>query len=285
MADTIRQVKGIEELLELAAKPCTLADIYRSSVVGTAKFTGTDSLEEAIGLARRGWRGGTAEIERLRASIDKLISGSVPMYEPYYDVTGDCIDVGRFVVGEPEDFMTLVDNGLRRESPSPKIVRIVNNISASAGIGTETILRRGAALIVLIDVLERHGIRCRVDLSHCTQTRVRSGDRLEHYVTVKEDGEPISIDKLAFFMAHGSALRRIMFSVVEHESTTIRESFRIGRDQGGGYGYPGQSSDQGDIYLDRILSAVDWSEELTLAWLKLNLQRQGITLEEEHNAN
>lgn len=277
----ITRFADVEELLAAVNAPCALADSFRSSITQGRGFTGTDSLAEAVALARKGWQGGTAEIERLRIEIDRSLSGLIPMLEPFYDVTGDMIDVGRFVTGEPEDFLTLVDNGLRHESPSPRIVHIVCNIAVSGSISQDVIMRRGAAMVVLIDTLERHGIRCRVDLVDVTADKRQGGDQFEVYMTVKHDGESVSIDKLAYFLAHASAMRRLLFAVYEHFPDPIRRQFGIGRDMQGAYGFPGIASEQGTIYIDRIISAVDWSEQFTLAWLKAQLRKQGIAIEEE----
>ena len=255
-----------------------MADNYRASITGTDRFTGTASLDDAIMLARRGWPDGLKTIERLRAEIDKALAGKVPVNEPSFDISGDWLDVGRYLSGEPENFGTMVDYGKRTDAPIASIIRLVVNVATSAPIGEQTTLTRGAAAIVLVDMLERHGIRVRVDLVDVTTNHTKT-EALENYVTVKEEGEPVNLDKLAFFLAHRSSLRRLFFSVAEHQPDSVRRLFGIGQDFGS-YGLPGTASDRGDVYLDRILSAADWSDALTMAWLKKTLIEQGIKIEE-----
>lgn len=268
------------QFIDAVQAPAAMADKNRASLNGTATFTGTDSLADAVLLARRGWQGGTATIERLRLRIDKMLGGSIPVPDIEYDVSGDWLDIGRFLGGEPEYFGSMVDFGRRQDAPVAKMVRVVVNIAASQSIGEETMLMRGAAAIVLVDTLERHGIRCRIDLCHAVSNRVVKADSLETYVTVKQEGEHLSPDKLAFLLGHRSSCRRLMFAIEEHDSDDVRRQFGIGRDMGG-YGIPCAAEDKGDVYLDRILSASDWHESLTLAWLKKTLINQGLNLEEK----
>ena len=280
MTATITAFQSFAQLIEAVQSPCALPDASRSSIVGTWEFTGTDSLAEAIDLARKGWRDGTATIERLRLQIDKMLAGQIPVTAVEYDVSGDWLDIGRFLSGEPEYFGSLVDHGLRTDAPVAKSVRIVVNVAVSQSIGEATMLMRGAATIVLVDTLERHGIRCRIDLAHAVSNRIVKGDSLETYCTIKNEGDGVSPDKLAFLFGHRASLRRLIFSVNEHAEPAIRKQFGIGRDCGG-YGIPCATEERGDVYIDRIISASEWSEALTIQWLQRTLTAQGLTLSEK----
>lgn len=136
-------------------------------------------------------------------------------------------------------------------------------------------------MVVLVDILERHRLRCQVELVASTSDRAfKRGNLLEYRVIVKRASEYVSLDKLAYMLGHASAFRRLMFSLMEHEDDDIRKTFGLGRDTKGGYGFPGTTDDRGDLYLDKITSDVDWTPELTMLWLKRNLVEQGIKLEE-----
>jgi hypothetical protein len=87
-----------------------------------------------------------------------------------------------------------------------------------------------------------------------------------------------------YFTGHASALRRLVFSLAEHEDNVTRKRFGIGQDMGS-YGLPGEASERGDIYLPRMLSSADWSEGLTLAWLTKTMREQGIVLQAEERIN
>lgn len=275
-----REYASVIDLVAAARAPATIADTYRSSRVGTEKFTGTASFDEAVKLARTGWSGGSKTIESMRASIEELLRGSIPIPEVQYAVRGRKINMGRYLSGQPDCFVQMVDKGKMREASRPSIVTIVVAAACSGSVSADTILRRGAAMVVLIDTLERHRIRCHVKMADVRTTSLNAGraEMLEYVTTIKEPGDYVSLDKLAFWFAHPSALRRLMLSVSETEPDGVRRKFGLGRDMGR-YGIPGSATDQGDIYLDRILSATDWSEDLTFAWLKKTLIEQGIVLE------
>lgn len=269
----------IGEALRYAEGPCKLPDSKRSSIQGSEEFTKTLNLDEAIHLAKRGWQGGTKEIQEYRMQIvDKLI-GSLPMPEMAYSNRGHNFNMTRVLAGNPKAFIHYqysddIGEGL---DSNPRIMRFVINITASGSIKHETLLRRGAAAIVLIDTLERYDIRCRVDLVAACSTKLTGGNALEYYIPLKNEGDPLSIDKMAFFLCHPSSLRRLIFAIMEHEPDDIRTRFGIGQDKGA-YGIPTIAAQQGDIYVDQITSPLDWSEELTTMWLTKQLEAQGIKL-------
>lgn len=267
------------ELLGAIQRPTTMAEYHRASIVGPDKYTDGVNFPDAITMARRGWRQGTSEIERLRAKIAAQIEGSIPQLRPNWDVTGRFIDIGAAMSGVPECMGTLVDNGRRFKAPLAQRVHIVMQLAASGAVTHETFMRRGAAVVVMVDILERFGIRCRVDINKSTTNRtLPDSETLENVVTVKLDNEPMSIDKMAFLLGHVATLRRIFWAVQEHETDDVRRQFGIGRDMGN-YGLPGEASNKGDIYVGRILSQNDWEEDFTFAWLEATLIKQGIALE------
>lgn len=276
--------EDVFEMLKLAGSPASMSDKHRSSIIGSPEFTGTQDMAEAVNLGRTGWDGGTETIKRFKTTIEDLMRGQIPIPSRRYRMYGKKIDMGRFMSGQPDAFVQKYDRGIRRESFAPKILRVVVNITASGAISPETILRRGAALVVLVDTLERRRIRCSIDLVSCVATRLNGGNTLEYVVNVKRDSEFLSLDKLAYFTGHASALRRVMFSVAEHENDAVRRHFGIGTDMGG-YGIPGEATERGDIYLPRMLSTADWSEGLTIAWLTKTMREQGIVLQAEELIN
>lgn len=271
--------EDMTDLLAVVNAPCAVPDANRSSLTGTAKFTGTADMAEALDLARKGWAGGTAEIQKFKAHIETLLEGQIPVPQPVYAVQGQRIHMGRHLAGMPDPFIRIIDTGVTRKSYAPRVLRIVCNISASGAMSQETILRRGAALIVLVDTLERRRIRCQIDLAAGFSDRLNGGDVYEIRTTVKQAGEYLSVDKLAYLTGHASSLRRLMFAVGEHEPDTVRKHFGLGRDMGSPL--PADVTDRGDIYLGRMMSPTDWGESVTTAWLKKTLKEQGIVLTTE----
>lgn len=266
-----------EELLTAVTAATSMADEYRSSLTSPESFAGV-RLNEAVDLARLGWKGGNQTIKRLSMDIERMIEGSIPLPEIYYDVTGDVIDMGKFVADEPECMMSIVDSAMLRPSTMPKVLRVVYNIGISGAVKADTVLLRGAATLVMVDTLEKHGVRCQVDLAYGVSNKVHGGDVREYYLTVKKDGDHMSVEKLAFFLGHLSSIRRLFFALLEHEPDDVRRKFGIGRDNGGSNGFPAEVTDTGDIYIDRILTNTDWSEAFTMLWLRSVLTKQGLNL-------
>src|SRR3990167_7140738 len=204
--------ENVEDLLSRVKSPCAVPDRYRSSLHATKTFSHTDTLDEAIQLARRGWPGGNEIIKRMTAEIMDRLKGKIPVPEPRFQTHGSHLSISKVIAGNPKPFVRLVDTGIRREAHVPKIANVVINIAASQAIKGDALILRGAAAIVLVNVLERHRMRCSIDLvATITNTLRPDGDKLELRLRVKHDGEHISLDKLAYFLGHPSALRRLMF--------------------------------------------------------------------------
>lgn len=282
-----RQYENVGELLRAVQTPAACPDTERSSKLATLKFTETKSLDAAVDLARKGWDGGIDQIGAFKAEIERLTRGLIPVPQPEPHLSRGRVSVSRAISGQPKAFIRKVDHGRTRDAMMPKVLHLVYNATVSGAIGKDVILRRGAAMIVACQTLERRNIRCGIEIVWAftpNPQAARFPDQhpkepsLEYRLQIKHPNEHVSIDKLAFFMAHPSALRRLALSLMEHEDDATRQQFRIGR--AGRYGYPAETDKRGHIYIGRIVSPTDWSEALTIAWLKKTLTDQGLKLRE-----
>jgi len=177
--------------------------------------------EGTLELAKRGWPEGLKRIQKA-AELLKL-----PVGEKSYDprqvlaVSGDEVDVGLYLSGEPEcmyDYEML-------ETPSfGKVAKIIVNLAGSAGVKAETMFKRGAAAVLLIDALEQSGIRCEVWA--LPKSTSGDGEPVERgsgkgafvvHVCVKQADDPVELDRLAFMLAHPAAFRRLGFRIMEQE--------------------------------------------------------------------
>ena len=271
------QFDTVTDWLRFIERPTTMLARDRSSLTGTREFTDTDTLEEAIGLARKGWKDGTAKITAMTADITKRIDGQLPKPSYVPSRKGGSFMMGKVLEGHPNCRIRKVDLGERIDAHNAKIVRLVVNVSASGGIGTDAFIRRGAAAAVVASVLQRRGQRVSIDVVRCVSTGYNSTAQHEVRVRVKREQEAISLEKIAFLLGHASTLRRLMWSTVEHEPDATRARFGFGKDYGG-YGLPAESENKGDIYIGRILSASDWSDKFAMAWITKTLSDQGIIL-------
>lgn len=123
-----------------------------------------------------------------------------------YDVTGDYIDMGRFMEGIPEAIGTMHNGNARNRR-----MNFYLNLTESAGMDKEDVIHRGERVLRLIDGLEANGVRC--------QITVLDSDECAHMeVLIKRHEEPLSITDLAV-VSHSEFLRRIGFRVWEYSRT------------------------------------------------------------------
>ena len=195
-----------------------MADMHRKpnecwgngqSVDGTEDFTGSASFEEAQQLAISGWSEGRdamgANVEFAKA---KQATFKRPDWE--YSRAGQRVCIPSYVAGAPMHMMLLDDEDA---TPLP-IVRIFCDIGATYNTSAEAMTRKGAAVVALIDQIERSGQRVELIATQITDTHGQYEEQHIH-ITVKESFEPLDLDRVSFAVAHPSMLRRVCFRIME----------------------------------------------------------------------
>lgn len=123
-----------------------------------------------------------------------------------YDVTGDYIDMGRYMEGVPESFGTMHNGNARNRR-----VNVMLSLNQYSSIDHTAISHRGERILRLVDALEGGGIRTMLTGVESTQTN--------HFeVIVKRHDEPLTISDLAV-ISHPEFLRRAIFRIIEHSKT------------------------------------------------------------------
>lgn len=120
-----------------------------------------------------------------------------------YDVTGDYIDMGRYMEGIPESVGTMHMGNARNRR-----MRIIISLNQSAGISHEFIQHRGERVLRLVDALEAGGVRSEL-------TGIESSECNHFEVKIKRHDEPLTISDLAV-ITHPEFLRRAIFRTIEH---------------------------------------------------------------------
>lgn len=180
---------------------------------GEKKFHGTNTFQEAVDLATKGWPSGRRRLESLRAELDEAVRRAVEAKAAtqHYDVVGDYIDVGRVLEGEPECCGSYLDaEGGHARS---KVVKIVANVSALGHVKEQQIFSLGAAIYAAIDLVESLGSRVELWLGSGSGSKQHSGRRLNVLVKIKDAAQPFEADRLAFYLCSAASLRRLFFSV------------------------------------------------------------------------
>lgn len=265
----IHRCDGAEDFIEHAIpKPGTASMDSRASHNNPKSFTQTKTFDEAVQLLRGGWTDGLRKIAELSEKVTAAIGAPAPEMQMVPDVQGGAVDMGAYLAGEPESMTTWFE-----EPGNNKIVHFAINMSASAGVGANSLLARGAVIAATIDALESAGNRCVVDVMNS----VSHNWRFTTIVRIKDAQDPLDMERLAFAVAHPSMLRRLTFGHYENETAEARGN--IG--QTFGYGMPMGIPEQfrGDVNIEKMLGDEPWpiqrAVSTAIAWMK----QAGIELE------
>ena len=233
-----------------------VAQPHYGSRSGDADFYGTQTWAEAIELARKGWKAGVEQAYTLADKLSARLVASLSRPEIVYDVQGDMFDLGRVMEDTPEAWMVwdTSQEGEQDASQTAPVTVIVNN-GARSEATAEALIRKGAAVVATVIVLEAAGRTVQVKVG------TRCAEGLEHLTLAKRWYEPLQADGLAFLVMHPAAHRRINFAIRRAQGL-----------ESSGSSVPLKQA-QGDIYIGhasenaRIWASDKAAEAQVRAWL------------------
>lgn len=213
MNNVTSKFNSLREFIDYAeANP---VDNRGSSDKESSEFAGgTASLAEAVGMARNGWDAVRPDVDKMLATIKESFGERfAKVNRTKVGIAGGAVHMGRFIAGRPDHMV-----GFHR-MPSTrhgKVVRLLVDYGANAGVSAENMRKRGCTLTVLVDALATLGLS--VEL--WTETTVQMGTK-SHTTLIKlhDSREPLDINDMMFALAHPSMLRRLTFSVRERAMT------------------------------------------------------------------
>ena len=212
-------------------------------------WAGTKTIEEAFQQID-GWEAGRAEVEKVRGALGDLVpsySGALT-FQTRLAVAGDEPDVGLFLAGEPE---CMLESYLERTPCGSISVKVVFDCSVSGGFDSQSMVRRGAAAVAIVDALESAGLRVELDL---IASAYSSGHIMIQTVPLKQAQDVIDLDRLAFWLASPAVLRRLTFRAMDHMPDLERKPFNSG------YGRPlNEKQIKAHVDADILLFGVCWS--------------------------
>lgn len=225
-----RDFESMSEFVAQCALPPSRSWAGRSfdSETGAPSFTMSDSFDHAMTLAREGWPSGRERMVRanaMAASAGAVLSG--PAYT--LDVGGAYPVASLAAAGDPACMVSFAPSN-ERVRP---IVRLLVNGSVSARYMANEIFNYGAALSSIIDGLEQNDVRCEITVCFPGEA---GGSKMSCNVRIKEAGEPLNLDTLAFAIAHPSMLRRLTFRFVEQNCNPEHYGYGYGRPRKPEYG-------------------------------------------------
>ena len=234
------------------------------------------SVAHVSNLAHRGWEGVVAETDALASRITDAVVKQriVTRWEQQRDTYGSRVDVGRFLAGEPE---CMIRSRRRQRRGAAKVVRIVVPTTYSASVGEDVVRRRGAAVVALVDVLNRAGNRLEI----WSWNGITIGGNRESIATkIQDAADPVNMGRIMFALAHPGLLRRVVFGVQENPAV-FDESWI--RDRGEGYGMPIKGAPLDDeipgandgptVTLPSLTYGESWTVDDSVAWIIRELDR------------
>jgi len=232
-----------------------------------------------MGLTHR-WDEGLANLHRMTVAIKDADTSPRTVLRKSVAPPGR-VDIAGIAAGDPAAGYLQ-----RRKAPAVlrrkgKVIRILFSTGASGGVKAETIMRRGAAVLALVDMLETRGFRC--EITGCAPT-VKGGHLdgrvIEYRWTVKRSDQRVPLSALAFGMAHPSMHRRVIFACREVEPPTVRRQWGFERNIG--TSVDSLMRDEviagGGIYLPTLRAYAPGydaftSDEAARAWVKSEVER------------
>lgn len=207
---------------------------HRSSEEGKDEWSGNVTLDESIQMATDGWEEPRDDVNSIAAGIAADAFRETESQRPkfQFDVAGGTIDMGRMLSGEPE---CMLDFRMQPGMGNDRVVTLLVGICCSARVNPETLMKRGAAVVALIDILAATGRSVEVYLEATTQV-TEGGDyrgktrNMTCVSRVKAPEQPMDLDQLMFAIAHPGSFRKLVFAQWERMPQAD--------DLGMGYGMP-----------------------------------------------
>ena len=233
----------------------------RSSNKGDNDWSKSASLKDACALAVHGWSEVRPQVDVLADNLqDRINSVLSDHYVVQHDVTGADVNIGLFMAGEPECMMHFATEPQARMG---RVVKVLVNGCTPWTVKADSIMKRGAAVITLVNTLHLMG----VGVELWWESSIKGDGKLKYSTAVKlhDSSQALDIDNVMFALAHPSMLRRLTFSVQEQSPTSVEQHV------GGGYGSPvdcGLTTMQDfDVVVERLSHNDDPTVRNGMGWI------------------
>lgn len=165
----------------------------------TQTYTGTDSMAQALDIARNGWLDGLGMMKQMftQPPIGKNRIRSV---------SGGSVSVGRMLAGMPDHMYK------RKKQPKHKIITIFVETCMWEGISAGQAMLRVTIIAAMIDRLEAEGYSCNLVATYCARQRDNSRG-VQTIVRIKEAGESLNLADVSFAFGHPSYGRRLVYAI------------------------------------------------------------------------
>jgi hypothetical protein len=210
---------------------------------GESAWYGTHDLEEAYDLAITGLPSMEKEIKRYEDSVTVNLGRVESFTYSNYDVSGDDVDVSRYIDGVPENMIAYHTE----ERKGGKIISLLVQGAYLADVPVSLVMRRGAAILALCNLLENAGYR--LEINYMAASHSPLGNELAVIFPVKKSDELLDVARLAYCFCHPSMFRRLVFRFRETLPERIMDA--VGVKSGGGMNTSDRSAEviESDVFI------------------------------------
>lgn len=187
----------------------------------TARFTKTNSFEEATDLLYHGWEFGA---KLLTTKLNARNCSPVAKNKTVYDVAGFQCSVPRYLQGIPTN---MIQN--KRVTVKTKVANVVKSFAYASTVSAERVEEESVKFLEMVQNMEQSGTRCNVFVTIPFYITSYENSIVCIDVKIKDSTQRMNIKQMAFPLMHPSMLRRIIFNVIEKLEET--------KEVGIGHGY------------------------------------------------
>lgn len=239
-------------------------------------FNYSDSLDAACELALEGWRDPIGPmldvVDTLRDEVREMTRDQ---FVGRFDVSGAEVDIDRYLSGQPE---CMVDYLLAPIPEQGKVIRVLVNGVCPWTVTPDRIIKRGAAVLALIEAILLAGGNVELFVAFPTTTSDK------HYscevVCLKDAAQRVDVEDFAYAIANPDMLRRLVFAVRETYEWAARERMGFGGSLGG-YGIPTSVARENEItnatvVIEKPSGYADRMESDPIEWVRSTLTGIGL---------
>lgn len=186
----------------------------------TARFTKTNSFEEATDLLYHGWESGA---KLLTTKLNARNCSPVAKNKTVYDVAGFQCSVPRYLQGIPTN---MIQN--KRVAAKTKVANVVKSFAYASTVSAEMIEEESVKFLEMVQNMEQSGTRCNVFVTIPFYITSYKNSIVCIDVKIKDSTQRMNIKQMAFPLMHPSMLRRIIFNVIEK----LEETKEVGSGHG-----------------------------------------------------
>ena len=209
---------------------------------------GNATLKEAVILARYGWHDGVNAVSAQRDHIESDVMQSVSrtLQEVFPDVQGSFPNIPALCTGDPESMWHIQNVEKEELGIDGKFVRIYTPLTVPYYVKKHELLKWGACIALMVDMLETMGVMVEVVGNHHVYPKtfkvskmsglkdrgpgLGSFNMLNINIRIKDYEQPLDMDRLSFALCNIAFIRRVY--------TAYFERFEVCEDAINNYGVP-----------------------------------------------